>query len=177
METERLVLRPPRAEDFDAWAAQMADTQTARFLGGAQSRPVAWRGFLTMAGAWAIQGFGMFSVIEKASGNWIGRLGPWHPEGWPGTEVGWSLCRDAWGKGYATEGASAAMDYVFDVLGWDKVIHSIDPDNLASQNVARRLGSRNLGTSRLPPPHDDMVVDVWGQTCAEWRARTFFRMT
>ena len=92
----------------------MADEEAARYLGGVQPRPVAWRGFLSMAGAWAIQGFAMFSVIEKSSGRWIGRLGPWMPEGWPGTEVGWGIAREAWGKGYATEGAIAAIDWAFD---------------------------------------------------------------
>src|SRR3546814_11429497 len=84
----------------------MADAEAARFIGGQQARAVAWRGFLASAGAWTIQGFSMFSVIEKSSGQWIGRLGPWHPEGWPGTEVGWGLARSAWGKGYALEGRS-----------------------------------------------------------------------
>jgi RimJ/RimL family protein N-acetyltransferase len=113
----------------------------------------------------------MFSVIEKASGRWIGRLGPWQPEGWPGTEVGWSLHPDAWGKGYATEGASAAMDYAFDVLGWDDVIHCIDPDNTPSQRVALALGSSKRGPGRMPPPHDNAPCEIWGQTRAEWRAR------
>ena len=87
----------------------------------------------------------MFSVIEKASGRWVGRLGPWQPEDWPGTEVGWGLAREVWGRGYATEGAAACMDYAFDVLGWTEAIHTIEPDNLASQAVAKRLGLRRSG--------------------------------
>src|SRR3546814_3902039 len=98
---------------------------------------------ISSAGAWTIQGFSMFSVIEKSSGQWIGRLGPWHPEGWPGTEVGWGLARSAWGKGYALEGCIAAIDWTFDQLGWDEMIHSIHPDNHASQALAQRLGSTN----------------------------------
>src|SRR3546814_19632868 len=64
------------------------------------ARSVAWRGLCSVTGAWAIRGFSMFSAVEKASGRWIGRLGPWQPEGWPGTEVGWALVRDVWGRGY-----------------------------------------------------------------------------
>ena len=90
----------------------------------------------------------MFSVIEKASGRWVGRLGPWQPEGWPGTEVGWGLARDAWGKGYATEGAAAAIDWAFDALGWDDVIHCIDPGN-AALGPGRR--APRLGPSRPGP--------------------------
>ena len=80
--------------------------------------------------------------------------------------------RDVWGKGYATEGATAAIDWAFDNLGWTDVIHSIDPANVASQAVARRLGSRNLGAGKLPPPFQDAVIDIWGQSRHDWRART-----
>lgn len=171
LETPRLLLRPPAPEDFDAFAAFQGDAEVMRFLGSAaQPRSVAWRNFLTMAGAWTIQGYGMFSVIEKESGRWVGRVGPWQPEGWPGTEVGWGILRECWRRGYATEAATAAIDWAFDRLGWTEVIHVIDVDNVASQGVARRLGSRNRGRGRLPEPYSTHVIDVWGQTKAEWRA-------
>jgi RimJ/RimL family protein N-acetyltransferase len=171
IETDRLILRPTAAEDFDAWAAFMGDPESSRFLGGAQPRAVAWRNFMTMAGCWSLQGFGMFSVIERATGRWLGRLGPWHPEGWPGHEIGWGLLREAWGKGYASEGAAAAMDWAFDHLGWTEVIHSISPENHASIGVAKKLGSSLLGPGTLPPPFEDDVVDLWGQTREQWFAR------
>ncbi|MBB6245774.1 GNAT family N-acetyltransferase [Rhodanobacter sp. A1T4] len=171
IETDRLILRPMRAEDFEGWAALMADDEGSRHIGGPQSRAVAWRGFLSMAGAWAIQGYAMFSVIEKSTGHWIGRLGPWQPEGWPGTEVGWGLVREAWGKGYAPEGAVAAMDWAFDVLGWDEIIHCIAPDNLASQAVAHKLGSQLLRPGRMPEPFQDHPIEIWGQTREQWRKR------
>lgn len=170
LETERLILRPPTAEDIEPWMAFCADPEAMRFLGGAQARPVAWRTICVMTGAWAIRGYSMFSVIEKATGRWVGRVGPWQPEAWPGTEVAWGLAREAWGKGYATEAASAAMDYAFDVLGWDEAIHTIDPENVGSHAVARRLGSRILRPAVLPPPVG-LTVDVWGQSRAEWRSR------
>jgi RimJ/RimL family protein N-acetyltransferase len=113
----------------------------------------------------------MFSVIEKATGRWVGRLGPWRPEGWPGTEVGWGLTRAAWGRGYATEGAIAAIDWAFDHLGWTDVIHTIDPANSGSIAVARRLGSENRGRVPLPPPLEALTVDAWGQSREAWRAR------
>jgi RimJ/RimL family protein N-acetyltransferase len=112
----------------------------------------------------------MFSIIEKASGRWIGRLGPWQPEGWPGTEVGWGLLPNAWGKGYATEGATAAIDWAFDVLGWSEVIHCIDVNNTASARVAERLGSVRRGRGAMPPPYDHEAVDIWGQSRSEWQA-------
>jgi RimJ/RimL family protein N-acetyltransferase len=170
LETERLLLRPPLAEDLDGWAEMMGDEEAARFVGGLQSRAGSWRGMATMAGSWALHGFGMFSVIEKASGRWVGRLGPWCPEGWPGTEVGWGLVRSAWGKGYATEGAAASIDWAVEALGWTEVIHCIDPANLGSIRVAERLGSRRLRHGKLPPPFET-EVEIWGQSAEEWRAR------
>src|SRR5690606_3770850 len=125
LETERLVLRLPQATDFDRYAETLGNEAAARYIGGHVSRAAAWRRFLQMPGAWALQGFAMFSVVEKASGLWVGQCGPGRPEGWPGNEVGWTFHPDAWGKGYATEAATAAMDYAFDVLGWDAVIHCI----------------------------------------------------
>lgn len=171
LETERLILRPPLAEDFDAWAEMMEDGEVARFLGGAQPRAGAWRGFIGVAGAWAIQGFAMFSVIEKSTGRWIGRLGPWQPEGWPGTEIGWGLHRAAWGRGYATEGTAATIDWAFDHLGWTEIIHCIAPENEPSKAVARRLGSIFHGPGRLPAPHDGKDYEIWGQSRQDWRCR------
>jgi len=170
LETERLILRPTAPEDFEPWAAFMADIEASKFVGGPQPRAVAWRGFLSMAGAWAMQGYAMFSVIEKSTGRWVGRLGPWVPEGWPGTEVGWGLAREAWGKGYATEGSTAAIDWAFDTLGWTEVIHSIQLPNKASIALAERLGSAFRGVERLPPPYDDVEVGVWAQSREQWMA-------
>lgn len=171
IETERLILRPPQAEDFDGFCALMADEASARFIGGVQPREVVWRTMCVMAGAWTVNGFSMFSVIEKQTGKWIGRLGPWQPVGWPGTEVGWGLLTSAQGKGYAIEGASAAMDYAVDILGWNEIIHCIDEKNAPSIRVAERLGSRFLRKAVPPAPFKDLIWDVYGQTADAWRAR------
>jgi len=176
LETSRLVLRPPRADDLDAWAEMMLDEPSARFIGGTMPRAVCWRQLMTMIGAWHAQGFAMFSVIEKESGRWLGRVGPWQPEGWPGTEIGWAIVRQCWGRGYAGEAAAVATDWAFDTLGWANVIHSIAPANLSSQRVAQKLGSRNLGPGKLPPPFADDRVDLWGQSREEWRLRTQSRV-
>jgi RimJ/RimL family protein N-acetyltransferase len=170
IETPRLLLRLPERGDFEPWAEMMTDPLTAQFIGGVQPAAMTWRSFLTMVGAWHIQGFGMFSVIEKATGQWIGRLGPWQPEGWPGTEVGWALIRSRWGHGLAREGAIAAIHWAFDELGWAEVIHTVAPDNLASQALARRLGARNRGPGQLPPPLEGARVDIWVQSSADFRA-------
>lgn len=167
IETPRLLLRVPELGDFERYADMFADP-SMHHIGGPLSRHDAWRRFLQMPGAWLVQGYAMFSVVEKSSGLWMGQAGPWFPDGWIGTEVGYAFHHDARGKGYATEACAAAMDYAFDVLGWDDVIHSISPGNTASQAVAQRLGSRNRGPGKLPPPLDAHAIDIWGQTRAEW---------
>lgn len=171
LETERLTLRPTAMEDFPRWAELMADPETARFIGGVQAPAATWRAMMSMAGAWSLTGVAMFSVIERETGLWLGRIGPWQPLGWPGTEVGWSLHPDAHGKGYAMEAAVASIDYAFDVLGWTEVIHCIDPDNVPSQKLAERLGSTNRGAGTLPAPFETARVDIWGQSRDQWRAR------
>lgn len=171
IETERLTLRPPRTEDFDGWAELMADAESSQYIGGPVARAAAWRGLATMAGSWALKGFGMFSMIERETGRWIGRTGPWQPEEWPGTEVGWGLLKTAWGRGYAYEAAVATIDWAFANLGWTEIIHCIDPANTPSQKLAERLGSTNRGPGKLPPPIDHFPVEIWGQTRDEWQAR------
>lgn len=171
IETERLILRLPRVEDFDRYAELHANEDAARFIGGAVPRAAAWRKFLQMPGAWAMQGFAMFSVEDKASGRWLGQMGPWRPEGWPGNEIGYAFHPDAWGRGYALESATAAIDWAFERLGWSEIIHCIDPDNLPSQRVAHGLGSTLKGPGRLPAPFQDHAVDIWGQSREQWLAR------
>jgi RimJ/RimL family protein N-acetyltransferase len=171
IETPRLLLRPPRIEDLDAWAEMMTDEETARYIGGTMPRSLTWRALMTMIGSWHAHGFAMFSVIEKSTGRWIGRVGPWMPEGWPGPEIGWAIVRDCWGRGYAPESASAAADWAFDTLGWTTMIHSIAPGNVPSQRVAAKLGSRLLGPGRLPAPYQHDPVDLWGQSRSEWQQR------
>jgi len=171
LETERLTLRLPEASDLDGWADMVADAETMRFIGGQASRAEAWRQLCTMRGAWDIRGFAMFSVIERGSGAWVGRIGPWQPEGWPGLEVGWGVLAGFAGLGYAYEAAVASMNYAVDVLGWTHVIHTIDPENVRSIALAERLGSTNGGPTQLPPPYESARVDAWGQSAAQWRAR------
>src|SRR5215216_5738524 len=98
LETQRLILRRPSLDDLDRWAEMMADPESAHYIGGVQSKPAVWRMIMMMIGAWEATGVAMFSVIEKQSGRWIGRVGPWQPLDWPGSEVGYALHRDAWGK-------------------------------------------------------------------------------
>ena len=170
IETQRLILRVPHADDFNRYAEMLAHEDAMRYIGGTSPRAAAWRRFLQMPGAWALQGFGMFSVLEKATGLWMGQIGPWRPEGWPGNEIGYAFHPDAWGKGYAFESGEASIDWAFSNLGWDNIIHCIAPENTASQVLAQRFGSRHLGFAQMPEPYADHHTQKWGQTRSEWLA-------
>jgi RimJ/RimL family protein N-acetyltransferase len=143
IDTPRLRLVPLGAEHFDPLAAMYADPEVTRFLEPAPlDRAEAWRRLAIHVGHWSLRGYGNFACIEKASGAFAGRCGPWFPEGWPALEIGYSLARSFWGRGYATEAAVACARYAYDVLRAPTVISLVGPDNLRSQRVAERGGAK-----------------------------------
>lgn len=142
LETQRLVLREWREGDLDDFARFWADEATARYVGGVKSREDAWRVMAMHVGHWNLRGFGVFALEEKATGAFMGWSGPFCPEGWPENELGWGLLPEFQGRGYATESALAARDFVYGTLGWTTAISLIDPDNHGSLRVAERLGAR-----------------------------------
>ncbi len=169
--TPRLFLRPPRKEDFPAWAELNGDPQTMEHLGGVQHEADAWRGFNGFCGAWALGYVAMFSVVERETGNWVGRIGPHRPHLWPVKEVGWGLHPAYVGKGYALEAAIASVDFAFDDLGWPTVSHLINDQNTRSAKLAERLGASPVGPSQMPGSLSDEQVTEWRQSREEWRAR------
>ena len=91
LETERLILRAWRPEDFEAFAAIHGDPDVMTFLGGVQERADAFRALSSLIGHWTLRGYGKWAVERKSDGAMIGRVGLINPEGWPGLEVGWTL--------------------------------------------------------------------------------------
>ena len=142
LETDRLQLRQFRDSDLDALARMSSDPEVMRFIGEgkAQDRDDVWRGIAQHLGHWQLRGYGNWAAVDKATGECVGRIGLWNPEGWPGLEVGWLPARSHWGRGLATEGGRAARDWAFATLGADRLISVIHPDNTASIRVAERLG-------------------------------------
>jgi RimJ/RimL family protein N-acetyltransferase len=150
LETERLILRGFADKDLDAYAEMCADPEVMRFLGGQTlSRSEAWRNMATIIGHWHLRGYGFWAVTVRSTGEAIGRIGCWQPEGWPGFEVGWTLRRAYWGCGYATEAAKASMNYGFTELKQSQIISLIDPQNHPSQRVAERLGATVRGNTQI----------------------------
>jgi RimJ/RimL family protein N-acetyltransferase len=172
LETDRLILRAMRSEDFETWASFMADPEVVRYLNGSpQPRADAWRAMAMTLGHWALRGYGMWAVERKSDRAFMGRVGVLNPEGWPGIEVGWTLGRPFWGQGYATEAAAASLRYAFLALPIDKIISCINPENKASQAVAKRLGETK------GPPHELVIggtaypIDIWSITREDWQKR------
>ena len=151
LRTGRLVLRMFREEDLDEYAALAADPEVTRHLGDGStlSRADAWRQMAMILGHWQLRGYGMWAAEEAATGRLAGRIGFFNPEGWPGFELGWVLAREFWGRGYATEGARAALEYGFTEMGRERVISLIRPANTPSVRVAERIGERLDGSVDL----------------------------
>jgi RimJ/RimL family protein N-acetyltransferase len=171
LETDRLILRGMHTGDFEIWAGFMADPEVMRYLSGPMTRTDAWRTIAMTLGHWELRGYGMWAVERKADGALIGRVGMLNPEGWTGLEVGWTLGRPYWGQGYATEAAAAAMRYAFLTQPVDRVVSNIDPEHLASQAVALRLGEKKGHTTELMVSGHSFTVDVWSISRADWLAR------
>jgi RimJ/RimL family protein N-acetyltransferase len=169
LETERLLLRWLREDDFEEHKRMCADPEVMRFIG--DGKPMSdievFRQMCAFMGHWYFRGHGIWAVEEKTSGRMIGRIGLINPIGWPGFELGWTLARDSWGKGYATEGARRALQYAFTEMGRDHVISLIAPDNIASIKVAERLGEKVEGKTELL----GRSVLIYGISRNEWIAR------
>jgi RimJ/RimL family protein N-acetyltransferase len=151
LQTERLILRLFREADLPAYAAMVGDAETMRYVGTGQafSREEAWRSMALMVGHWHLRGYGLWAVEEKASGEMIGRIGCWNPEGWPGLEVGWMLRKEWRGRGFALEAAQASLHFAFTQLDCPHVISLIRPGNTPSIKVAERLGETLEGKITL----------------------------
>jgi RimJ/RimL family protein N-acetyltransferase len=149
LETERLQLRAFRLSDFDDYAAMCGDPEVTRYLMTRFDREQSWRHLAFLVGHWVLRGYGMWAVEEKGTGAFVGRIGFAEPEGWPGFELAWTLVRPFWGRGYATEGARAALAYGFNVLRKARVVSLIHPENQASIRLAGRLGESLQGQAEI----------------------------
>src|SRR5439155_24093432 len=150
LETERLRLRPPVAEDAEALAPMYADPKVMRYLGDGRTltpRQTA-RSVQRMIERWEADGFGLFTTVRKDDESVIGRVGliVWNPETWQTTradadgptelEVGYTLGQPFWGQGYATEAAIASRDSAVGPLGPRRLTAVIASANAASKSVA-----------------------------------------
>jgi RimJ/RimL family protein N-acetyltransferase len=159
IETDRLILRAHRREDFEFYVRMMSDPAVVRFLGDGKpfNRYLAWLRFLRSAGSWQLLGFGYWALEERASGAFIGEAGfvdlkrdaPLRDM----TEVGWLLAPSAMGRGFATEAAQAVLAWGRGSFGAKRILCVIHPDNRPSIRVAEKCGFKevmNLDRAVLP---------------------------
>ena len=142
--TDRLTLRGWTNSDAEALFSLNSDPVFVKYLGNGQtlSREDSWRVMAMLTGHWALKGFGLWAIELNDTNEVIGRAGLWEPEGWPATELGWGLSPKHWGKGYASEAASACLHWAFEELKLDSVISIIHPENTASKKLATQLGEK-----------------------------------
>ncbi len=162
LETERLILRPYRLEDFETYVEMWADPDVVRFIGGKSfDREASWSRFLRQAGVWQNLGFGFFAIEEKVTGRFVGEAG-FHdlkrnidPSIEGTLEAGWGLMPTGQGWGYATEAMAAAIAWAEGKFPGQRMTCIIDPDNLPSVRVAKRLGFEELARTSY---HDQPIT-------------------
>jgi len=153
LETERLTLRQMNMDDVNALAAVLGDPEAMRYYPAPFTRDKVEEWIQWSLKNYADFGYGLWAVVLKASQECIGDCGlTWQRVGYSEErqlEVGWHIRRDLWNRGLATEAGLACRDYARDVIRQPHLISIIDPDNLASQAVARKLG--------MEVEHEDML--------------------
>ena len=148
--TDRLILRAPEAKDFIVYSDFYADPEASFFYGGPLTAAQAWRKLAYDLGHWALQGFGMWSVVEKASGATVGGCGIVWPEGWPRHELTWWIAPAARRNGYAEEASRATIHWAHDTLGWNAVETHMDDENDAARRLAEKLDGTVIGRQLFP---------------------------
>ena len=162
IETERLILRAPDEPDRAAIAAMNADPRVAATLGSALSREESDALVDRIRVHIGLHGWGFWAVERKADGAVIGltgllSMGEDLPPG-PAVEIGWRLAYEAWGGGYASEAARAALAWGFQNIRPPEIIAITATTNLRSQAVMRRIGmvadpGRDFDHPRLAADH------------------------
>jgi len=147
LETERLILRPHSADDFDDCVAMWRDPQVVRYTIGTESPPQrTWMRLLAYRGLWSLLGFGYWAVQSKSGGRYIGELGfaDFHRnldpsiDGIP--EIGWALATETHGQGYATEALRVVVAWGDAHLSARRTACIIHRDNTVSIHLARKFG-------------------------------------
>ncbi|MDO5630659.1 MAG: GNAT family N-acetyltransferase [Paracoccus sp. (in: a-proteobacteria)] len=155
VETERLILRAPRREDFDAYDAFYSDVRSI-FVGGPRTRFENWFTFLALPGHWALMGFGYWMIELRETGQVIGSAGIIQHLDWPEPELGWQLFEGFEGHGYATEAAIAARKWAA-AQGMAPLVSFVPIPNDRSAMLAQRIGCQHQGTWESPFG----ILNVW----------------
>ncbi|MEM1265055.1 MAG: GNAT family N-acetyltransferase [Pseudomonadota bacterium] len=153
VETARLRLHCPTAEHVATLIAEYGKPRT-RYMGGPFSAKEAWLSIGADTAGWLYNGFGYWSVTDRATGALVGSVGLGHPPDYAERELGWFVLEAAEGHGFAREAAAAARDHAFETLGFSTLVSYIDRDNARSIRVAEALGAEVDPTAVGPDPED-----------------------
>jgi len=149
--TDRLRLRAFQTSDLDPYSTMQANPEVMRHMvmGRTSTRVEVWRTMATFLGGWPLRGYGMWACEKIDDGAFVGSVGIFHPLDWPEPEIAYALDRPHWGKGFATESAKAARDWLFEHFSLPRAASFIRPDNQASKRVVQKLGAVCEGTFEL----------------------------
>jgi RimJ/RimL family protein N-acetyltransferase len=162
--TDRLVLRVPEPSDLDGIAPAFTDPHAMRFYPRTYLPEEVAEWIEVWRDEWADGGFTWFAVVERATEQTIGRIGLHRLDERDDVEVGWNLRRDAWGRGLATEAASACLRWGFQDLKLDEIVAITTDENTPSQRVMDKLGMTQRGYIDYHGYHQRFYVI----TRAEW---------
>ena len=160
--TERLLLRGWRDADLVPFAAMNADPGVMEHFPALLSRDESDGDLGRVIEGWAANGFGLWAVERSADAAFLGFTGLTRPRFdapfMPAVEIGWRFARQAWGSGYATEAARAALAFGFDTVGLDAIVSFTSPANERSWRVMERIGmtrdpADDFDHPRLPEGH------------------------
>ena len=178
IETDRLLLRNWRDEDYDAFVAATNTPAVMRWLGGAQEPAALRERLASRFTAWQEQrGFTFWVVERQADGALLGFCGLKVADdaGSPvegDYEAGWRFREDAWGRGYAKEAAIATLDFAFEKLGAERVVALTVSGNSPSWGLMERLGMiRRPDLDYCGPDWAEGAVIVYVIGREEWQAR------
>ncbi len=149
LRTDRLRLRAPRIDDFPIYS---------RFSEAPETE-AAWLDFCQIVASWSLRGFGPWTMEPGDGGAALGAIVLGHEYGDPEPEIGWVVAPDAEGRGYATEGARAALAHAFGPMGFATLVSYVDEDKPRSIAVAERLGGQR----------DPVAEQAIGQDCRVYR--------
>jgi RimJ/RimL family protein N-acetyltransferase len=144
VQTERLLMRRWKASDRAPFAELNADPEVMRYFRGTLDREGSDAFVDRIEKAFDERGYGLWAVEVIATGEFIGFTGlalhTFEAHFTPAVEVGWRLARSAWGHGYATEAARAAIDFGFGTVGLDEIVSMTTTTNHRSRAVMERIG-------------------------------------
>jgi RimJ/RimL family protein N-acetyltransferase len=162
VETARLLLRVPELADAEAlmgifWDPEVVEQKQVTLSEPPGGLDLALKNTDDMVGQWERRGYGQWSVVEKATGYVIGVVGFYHPQrSWPGVDLGWLIHRSRWGHGFATEAATAALQWLWESTRIDHVVSLIAPGDARSIRIATKIGER-FERAGVDPVHGEPV--------------------